>query len=210
MPNAPIENVIFDMGNVLMTFDGERFARAFTENEDDARLLHAALFGRTEWALLDAGVIGHDTMRRLAEAALPERLHGALHECIARWPERSEPIGAVNDLVARLKERGLGIYLLSNASTRIHEQLDRMPAWPLMDGYVVSAFERIMKPDPAIYLLLCERYGLDPASCLFVDDSADNCAGAEAAGMRSFHFTGTSAGDVDGCTAALERAILAR
>ena len=64
--------------------------------------------------------------------------------------------------------------------------------------------------DEAFVRALCERYGLDPASCLFVDDSADNCTGAEAAGMRSLHFTGTSAGDVDGCTAALERAILAR
>ena len=46
-----------------------------------------------------------------------------------------------------------------------------------------------MKPDPAIYLALCNRYGLDPKSCLFVDDNADNVAGARTAGMRAHQFT---------------------
>ena len=80
--------------------------------------------------------------------------------------------------------------MLSNASTRIHEQLDRAPAAAFADGVVVSALERIMKPDTAIFSLLCERYGLEPATCIFVDDNLDNCAGAAAAGMRPFHFTG--------------------
>ena len=39
-----IENVIFDMGNVLLRFDGMLFSRIFTKNEDDARLLDEALF----------------------------------------------------------------------------------------------------------------------------------------------------------------------
>lgn len=192
-------NVVFDMGNVLMTFDGPYFARCFTDSDDDARLLHAALFGRPEWALLDAGAIGHDTMRRVAEAHLPLRLHAALHACLEHWPERSEPIIPVCDLVARLKRAGAGVYLLSNASTRIDLQLAGCPAYPLMDGRVVSGFERVMKPDPAIYLLLCGRYGLDPARCLFVDDNADNCRGAEVAGMRAHRF--------DGDAAALEDAV---
>lgn len=192
-------NVVFDMGNVLMTFDGPYFARCFTDSDDDARLLHAALFGRPEWALLDAGAIGHDTMRRVAEAHLPLRLHAALHACLEHWPERSEPIIPVCDLVSRLKRAGAGAYLLSNASTRIDLQLAGCPAYPLMDGRVVSGFERVMKPDPAIYLLLCGRYGLDPARCLFVDDNADNCRGAEVAGMRAHRF--------DGDAAALEDAV---
>ena len=69
------------------------------------------------------------------------------------------------------------------------EQLGHAPVLPHLDGYVVSAMERLMKPDPAIYQLLCVRYDLDPAECVFVDDNLDNCIGAEAAGMRSFHFT---------------------
>lgn len=196
----PIENVIFDMGNVLMTFDGFAFSRMFTDDEADARMLHESLFARTEWALLDAGVIDHDTMLRVAEWHLPKRLHENLRFCFDHWPERSQPISAVCELAARLKQDGYGLYLLSNASTRIDLQLAGCPAYPLMDGRVVSGFEHLMKPDPAIFRLLCKRYELDPASCLMVDDSPDNCRGARLAGMHSHRFTG----DVD----ALERVIV--
>ena len=61
---------------------------------------------------------------------------------------------------------------------------------PYIDGYVVSANERIMKPDPEIFRLICTRFGLDPADSLFVDDSEDHCIGARVAGMHAFHFTG--------------------
>lgn len=199
---AAVTNLVFDMGNVLMRFDGEYFARAFTDTEEDAQLLHRALFGRMEWSLLDAGVISHETMRRLAAARLPERLLPNLDACIQGWPALSEPLEPVNDLAIRMKDEGMGVYLLSNASTRIGEQLENMPAFPIMDGWVVSAFERIMKPDPEIYLVLCDRYGLDPASCLFIDDNPDNCEGARVAGMRPYLFDG----DVKALEAAIEEA----
>ena len=173
----PVRNVIFDMGNVLMTFNGPYFASCFTDTPEDAALLNAALFGSPLWTLLDSGTIGHETMTRYAEHHLPERLHPNLHECLAHWPERSEAISDVNELGIRLKEEGFGVYVLSNASTRIMEQLGHAPVIPYVDGVVVSASERMMKPDPSIYQLLCERYDLDPAECLFVDDNEDNCEG---------------------------------
>ena len=96
MPRISPATVIFDVGNVLMTFDGRRFSRIFTDTEADAQLLYAALFDRPEWSLLDAGAISHDTMRRIAEAALPERLHPNLRACMDHWHEHSEPLGAVS------------------------------------------------------------------------------------------------------------------
>lgn len=185
-----IENVIFDMGNVLMTFDGPYFASRFTDTPEDAVLLNGALFGSPLWTLLDSGTISHETMTRYAEHHLPKRLHPNLHECIARWPELSEPIAATNDLGIRLKREGYGIYVLTNANTRVMEQLGHAPLMPHVDGYVVSAQERLMKPDPAIFRLLCERFGLAPETCLFVDDNEDNCIGARVAGLHAHHFTG--------------------
>lgn len=184
----PIRNVIFDMGNVLMTFDGPRFAGLFTDTPEDAELLDGALFGTTMWSLLDSGTISHETMRRYALAHLPERLHPNLNECFDHWPEHSEPIATTNELGIRLKREGYGIYVLSNANARIMDQLGHAPVTPYLDGCVVSAKERIMKPDPAIFRLLCLRYRLDPAECLFVDDNADNCEGARVAGLRAFHY----------------------
>jgi 2-haloacid dehalogenase len=46
-----------------------------------------------------------------------------------------------------------------------------------------------MKPDPAIYRLLVERFGLDPARCVYIDDNPTNAAAASELGMRAIHFT---------------------
>ena len=100
------------------------------------------------------------------------------------------PIEETNGFAIRLKRAGYGLYLLSNASTHVMDQLSHMPAMPYLDGYVISGIERLMKPDPAIYQLLCERYGLVSGECLFVDDLEDNCDGARVAGMRAFRFAG--------------------
>ncbi len=185
-----IRNIVFDMGNVLMRFDGPYFSAQFTDCEADAAALNQALFGSTTWSLLDSGTINYDTMLRVARAHLDERLWPNLEACFAGWAAYSSPIEKTNALASELKREGYGIYLLSNAGTRIHEQLNHMPAWELMDGAVVSGQERMMKPDPAIYQLLCERYGLVPGECLFVDDNADNCEGARVAGMRAVLYTG--------------------
>ena len=172
----PIKNIVFDMGGVLMTWDAPYFATRFSDNEEDATLLHAAYFGRGEWALLDAGVITYPTMLRIAEAHLPERLWPNLHDMAAHWARYSEPIPEVNDLARHLYEQGYDLYLLSNAGTRIDERLN-------------ERIDERFGERPAG----SERYGLVPAECLFVDDNADNCAGAKVAGMQAFHFTGDAA-----------------
>ncbi len=55
-------------------------------------------------------------------------------------------------------------------------------------GVVVSGRVRLLKPDPAIYRLLLESHGLDPAACLFIDNSLANVEGARAVGMHAAHF----------------------
>jgi hypothetical protein len=55
-------------------------------------------------------------------------------------------------------------------------------------GVVVSGDEGLLKPEPAIYRVLFDRYGLDPAACVFVDDSPGNVAAAADLGMHALHF----------------------
>ena len=194
--DTPVRNIVFDMGGVLLDFNGPLFSHVFTANEEVAAALNAALFASPAWPLLDAGAISEDTIERMAQARLPQRLWPNLHECMVHWHEHQPVFMETNAVVERLHAAGYGCYVLSNAGTRFWRQKDRIPSFPLMDGWVVSAFERIMKPDPAIYLVLCERYGLNPASCLFVDDNADNVAGARVAGMQAHQFT--SAQELEG------------
>ena len=58
---------------------------------------------------------------------------------------------------------------------------------------VVSAHEGVTKPDPRIYAILCERNGLAPGDCVFIDDAPANVAGARAFGMDAIQFTSAPA-----------------
>ena len=58
------------------------------------------------------------------------------------------------------------------------------------DGLLVSGEEGIAKPDPAIFRLLLDRFGLDPAATFFVDDSEANVATARELGIDAVRFTG--------------------
>ncbi len=66
---------------------------------------------------------------------------------------------------------GLGIY-------------DRAPI-DLFDESIISGEVGLHKPQPEIYLLACERLGVVPADCVFVDDLRENVSGAEAVGMQA-------------------------
>ena len=54
---------------------------------------------------------------------------------------------------------------------------------------VVSGLEKLVKPDPRIYRVFCERYGMAPESCVFIDDSEPNVIAARKFGMKAIHFT---------------------
>ncbi|MCC6103144.1 MAG: HAD family phosphatase [Olegusella sp.] len=191
---AAIDNVVFDMGGVLMDFDTHLFSHLFVSNDDDASLIEKALYANPSWPLLDAGVISEPTMERMARHRLPQRLWEPMHRGFAEWQEHQPTLPAMNDQVRRLHDAGYGCYLLSNAGIRWWKMKERIPSFPYMDGFMVSAFERLMKPDPMIYQALCARYQLNAKSCLFVDDNIDNCQGAEAAGMQALLYKGDATG----------------
>ncbi len=187
---SQIRNFVFDNGNVLMTFDRMSFCRPYTQGEADARLVCDAIFGSSYWALLDADAISEDTMIMLALAHLPKRLHPAAREAFAHWHEHHPAIQETNDLVRALHKAGHGVYLLSNAGRRFAKIKETLPCYDILDGCLISAYEHLMKPDPRIYQLLCDRYGLKAEETLFVDDFPDNLLGAREAGLQTHLFVG--------------------
>ena len=67
--------------------------------------------------------------------------------------------------------------------------------WPFLekfDGVVVSGLEGLVKPDPRLFRLFCDRYGLAPESCVFIDDSEPNVVSARRFGMHAIHFRDTA------------------
>lgn len=79
--------------------------------------------------------------------------------------------------------------LLSNVSNGIVEQLFSANDLAMFDEVVLSYQEHITKPNPAVFTLAAERLGLRADECVMVDDLAENCEGAEVAGMASIQHS---------------------
>lgn len=83
--------------------------------------------------------------------------------------------------------------LLSNIGREwIYDFFSKHQLHELFDEVVLSGEEGITKPSVAIFELMAERLGLEPAECLMIDDIVENCTGAQAAGMRTIHFQDTT------------------
>jgi putative hydrolase of the HAD superfamily len=80
------------------------------------------------------------------------------------------------------------IGLISNAGKEEIEILYRDKLDGLFDAITISYEAHSVKPDPEIYLLCVERLGVEPESCLFVDDTSANLAAAELLGMRTLLY----------------------
>lgn len=189
-----VKNVIFDMGNVLLRYDPAYFLRREGVNDPaDAALLMREIFRSPRWPMQDWGMLDEPDLEREAFARLPARLHEAAHRLIWSWEDPVVPIPGMEELLYDLKNKGYGLYLLSNASRRLREYAAHIPGSALFDGMVVSAEEGLIKPMPEIYACLCRRYGLLPEDCIFIDDMPMNIAGALRAGMQGIVFEGDAA-----------------
>lgn len=189
-----IKNIIFDMGRVLVEFYPEDFlTKEGITDKEERELLLREIFHHEDWTNMDAGIMSEQEMYDEAVKRIPEHLHQTAHNLIFDWNDPIIPVKGMEDFVRECKEKGYGIYLLSNASVAQPVYWLRIPGHQYFDGTVVSALEKIMKPDIRIYQILLDRYGLKAEECLFIDDVARNIKGAEKAGIRGYLFDG----DVD-------------
>lgn len=191
------KNYIFDFGRVLVDFDPLSITKYHISNEADARLVSEVVFDRLYWSRLDDGTITDDQVKRLACARLPERLRQGACAVYDNWYCHLPPIAGMEPLLARLKESGCGLYLLSNISIGFAEGWRSVPGlerlFSRFDGLVFSGPLHLVKPEPEIFRYLLETYGLSAEDCTFIDDSAANIAGAQALGIGAVLFEGSAA-----------------
>lgn len=197
-----IRNIIFDMGRVLLDYDPFKVCRQYTNKAEDVEQMARALFSSPEWVLLDRGDITEEEAMAIVRERLPdERLKHMADLCMAHWHEYNvSPMPGMGDLVKTIKERGYGIYLCSNASLRLRVFMNRIPGIEYFDGVLISAEERLLKPEPAIYMRLFEKFSIRPEESFFIDDIMENIEGARACGMDGYCFADQ---DLDRLKAAL-------
>ena len=88
------------------------------------------------------------------------------------------------------KSRGYKIYILSNFSGKaFRDCADELDYVKKADGAVISYQVGLIKPDPAIYRLLLDKYDIDPKEAVFIDDNKDNIEAAKQFGLSTILFT---------------------
>jgi 2-haloacid dehalogenase len=186
---VPVKAVVFDLGGVLIDWDPRYLYRKLLDDEAAVEAFLATVC-TPEWnAEQDRG-------RPFAEgvAELVERhpVHTAAitayHE---RWPEMlGGAVGGTVEVLAELRAAGVPVYAISYwAAETFGIARERFEFLEWFDGVLVSGEERMIKPDPAIFRLLLDRFGLDPGATFYIDDSPANVAAADRLGFDAVRFT---------------------
>lgn len=194
-----MRNIIFDFGNVLVRWEPERVYLPYFDN-DEAKYWYfwRHVCGRQWRDRIDAGEDEQECIREL-QSQYPEYA-----EPIAmywdRWDEMLPgEVPGMRELIQRLKASGkYAIYGLSNWSMETFPQArKRFEVLQQIDNYVVSGDVKLIKPDPRIFKLLLDRFGLKAEDCTFVDDNPDNVEAAKKLGMQGVVFKGVESLDFD-------------
>jgi putative hydrolase of the HAD superfamily len=180
-----IEAVIFDIGNVLLSFDFGRVVARIAplcgvKTEDFSARLEPLKMD------LESGKISGDAFLDRAIRVLEYR--GERAELVRAWQEIFEPIQQMHSLVERLRSR-LSLYLLSNTNN-LHAEyfLNEYAVFEHFKDRVFSHEAGLMKPDSRIYTHALEKFGLRAESVFFIDDLSENVSAARGQGIRAHQY----------------------
>ena len=182
--------IVFDVGNVLLSFEPEKVASLLPGEHREA--LSRATFGPDwRWSAFDLGVeTNEEIAQSIADrAGVPGGKDMVLY-AFCEFYRTMQPLPLYH-LIPALKSMGKRLYALTNyGEPAFSSTCAAFPHFALMDGMVVSSREKVCKPDPAIFALLMQRYGIKPRDALFIDDSLPNVQTAAAMGFKTWHYAG--------------------
>ncbi|MBE0676889.1 MAG: HAD family phosphatase [Bacteroidales bacterium] len=184
-----IRNIIFDLGNVLISYQPESFHAERGATRDETLTYIREVYNSPEWQLIDKGVMSVQE----AISSIGSRSVLSHAEIALVFDFREEllfPIEKNVALLKTLKKEGFRLYYLSNFPQDMFSLLSRKHHFfSMFDGGVVSSAEKMLKPQPEIYELLLERYSLEKKETIFIDDLLPNILGAESVGLTTIHLT---------------------
>lgn len=188
------EAVIFDIGNVLITWNPERvYDEVLPDRAARDRLFEAVdLHGMND--RIDRGAAFRETIYEVAQNYPEyEALIRLWHD---RWIEMaSPPIEASWSILRDLRERDVPVFALSNFGIESFAYAEtQYPQLGEFDRRFISGHMGVIKPEAQIYEMVEQATGLSGAQIFFTDDRADNIAAAEARGWQTHRFTDPETG----------------
>lgn len=188
LTHPPVKTVVFDLGGVVLDWDPRHLYRKVFDDQAAVEQFLTTVC-TLEWhAQHDQGRPMDETLPRLCDE------HPHLATEISLWRERYIEMvaGYIEGMVEVLDELdrvGVPRYALTNMPAEVLPELRQaFPVLEVFDGMIVSGQEQLAKPEPAIFRLLTERFGLEPAETVFVDDVPANVDAAWTLGFRGIRF----------------------
>jgi len=195
-----VEAVIWDFGGVFTSSPFEAFNRYEAEQglpKDLIRRVNSTNPDTNAWALFERNEIdtkgfdalfleestalGHPVQGRdvlpLLSGHLRPRMVAALKACKAHFK-----VGCITNNVVSEHSPG------QDAPQRMAGAMGQV--MPLFDHIIESSKAGVRKPDPKIYLMMCDLLSVKPEACIYLDDLGINCKPAAGLGMKAIKVVG--------------------
>ena len=179
-----IENIVFDLGNVLINFEPENWLYK-TYGRKEGAFLYNEFCLSPLWGELDMGTKTLEEVEEILCRDFPDKTP-LIKDCVAHYFRMLTPIPESVRMLERLSKKGHSLYYLTNYHAGAFQYaLENYPWFGLFTGGLCSAHCRLVKPDPAIFRLLCRNMNFSPERALFIDDTVKNTDAAEALGFQT-------------------------
>jgi len=183
-----IKNIIFDLGGVVVDWNPRKILQTFQGNPQIIQKIQEKGIFSDCWRDYDKGLqTRQETVQKIASfVGCSEK---ECDEFVEFIKYSLVPILETEHFIQQLYAEGYFLYCLSNMSLDFYEYLKSRPVFHCFHGQVISAIEKMVKPDPEIYKLILQRYELLPQESLFIDDLESNVWAAQQVGLHTVHFT---------------------
>ncbi|HEU0026603.1 MAG TPA: HAD-IA family hydrolase [Ktedonobacterales bacterium] len=168
------ERVVAQMAEMLRAPDPAAFAQIFTYETWLDRST-----GRVPTIQANIEAI----FQRLGWPFEPERIADVVHLRRAFTAEAMTPLPGAVEAVEAVRARGYCIGLISDCAEETPLLWNQTPFAPLIEVAIFSCEVGMLKPNPGIYTLACQRLGAEPAACVYVGDREEELIGARGVGM---------------------------
>lgn len=186
-----VEAVIFDFGGVVTASPFEAFNRFEAERglpKDFLRRVNAVNPHDNAWARLERNEVDHaefDRRFRAESRALGHEVSGAEVMGALTGALRPRMVAAVRRCKQRFKVGCITNIFLTGDGGAHQMARDAADVFALFDEVIESAKAGLRKPDPRIYLMMCDLLAVAPGSCVYLDDLGINCKPAAQLGMTA-------------------------
>ena len=186
----PVRHIVFDIGKVLIHYDPNiPYSRLIPDQAEREAFFDTVC--THEWNLEQDRGRSWDEAEALLIAEHPDK-EELIRAFRTHWHEMvSHSYDDSVDIMLDLIQQGHDVTMLTNFAADTFSQAREMyPFLKVPRGVTVSGEIGLIKPDREIYDTHVKSFDLEPAACLFIDDSEKNVEGAIAAGWQAVHFTG--------------------